>query len=183
MTDRRILFSGEMQICRWSESSTNGATVTMWVHPEDLESFKLLKARSGKHAGQRLGCVLVEISDEEAIVEQPEPTPNPAPGAAHKESPRRYHPPAIGDNGLLAVRWCKDATFQKWMSEQAHVTFSYGSKEEDCKQFILYRCGLTQKHGAAASRKHLDTDPEAAALFHQLIRIPFRDYLRERGQS
>lgn len=179
MTDRRILFSGEMQLCRWSESSTNGATVTMWVHPDDLDSFKALRARSGKHAGQRLACVLVELGDDEAVVEQPEATPAPtvAPGAT--PSPRRYHPPHIGPLGMLAVRYCKDKQFQRWAADQ------WGDvnplSEADAKDFILKACGLVAKHGQQASRKHLDIDPEAAALFHENVRLPYLDYLRDQG--
>jgi hypothetical protein len=187
MTDRRILFSGEMQLARWSDSSTQGATVTFWVHPEDLESFKLLKARAGKQAGQRIGCVMVEINDDEAVVEQPEQTAKPNAGAASgtEAAPgaaihtRRYHPPSIGDNGLLAVRWCKDAEFQRWIADQWGD--SRPASEADAKAHILHMCGLVEKHGQAASRKHLDTDPEAAAAFHEHIRIPFRDHLREKG--
>lgn len=169
--DSKILFQGELQLMRWSESSTNGATVTFWVHPDDLESFKLIKVRAGKQAGQRLACVMVEIADDESATRQPDATPEPT----ERPRPREYRV-TLGDLALLAVRWCKNPDFQEWRLQQSGLTFSYGSREEDCKMFILNRCGLLEKHGGDASRKQLDTDPDAAALFHQRIRIPFMQW-------
>lgn len=168
MTDRRIIFQGELQLLRWSESSANGATVSFWVHPEDLESFKHLKARAGKTAGQRIATVMMEIGADEAVVQQPEPAPTPAP---------RPRPTHIGSLALIAVQWCKSEVFQKWIEHEWATAAPVD--EAEAKKTILHLCGLTAKHGTGASRKHLDADPEAAALFHQRIRIPFSTYLRE----
>lgn len=172
MDQQKTLFHGELQLMRWSESSTLGATVTFWVHPEDLDSFKLLKARSGKQAGQRLACVLVEINDDESAATPPAPPPQERP------RPREYKP-HIGSLGLIAVRWCKDKDFQRWAADvngDANVL-----SEADAKAFILIECGLAEKYGKEASRKHLDTDPEAGELFHERIRKPFRQWLDEQG--
>lgn len=171
MTDRRILFQGELQLMRWSESSTNGATVTFWVHPDDLESFKAIKARAGKHAGQRIAAVMMEIADDEAVAEQaaPEVTPEAKPAPR----PRASTPPLT----LLAVRWCQSPVFLKWAEHEWGTILPLD--EEGAKRLILSATGLSEKHGEAASRKHLDADPEAAALFHEYFRIPFTAYLRD----
>lgn len=159
--DRRILFSGEAQLAMWGESSTAGAWVKMWIHPEDLESFKAIKARAGKQAGQRLGVCIVEIADDETVVEQPDPTPAPAPRRA-----------SMGDLALLSVRWCRDPRFQQWAGDK--IGDDYQLSEDDAKAFVLRVCGV-------ASRKDIDTDPEAAARFHDIIRAPFAQYLKELG--
>jgi hypothetical protein len=174
-TDRRILFQGELQLMRWSESSNTGATVTFWVHPEDLESFKLLRVRAGKQVGQRIGTVMVEIGDDEAIVEQPAPTPAPttAPGAV------RYQKPSIGAMGMLAVRWCKDLEFQRWVADQLGDSNERAS-EADCKQFILMESGVVEKYDPA-SRKHLDADPACGEAFQANVRGPFMRHLAARG--
>jgi hypothetical protein len=181
MEEHKVLFQGEMQLCRWSESSTNGATVTMWVHPEDLESFKLMRARTGKTPGQRLGVVIVAIGDDEAVVEH-KPAASPAPEL------RGYRKPTLGDNALIAVRWCKSSVFQTWAARRAaqfmpEVSNLRGIRlsEDGAKQFILLACDVLKRHPDDASRKHLDADEECAKLWHERIRIPFRDYLKEEG--
>lgn len=180
MDERKILFQGEMQLCRWSESSTNGAMVTMWVHPEDLEAFKLMKARSGKTAGQRIGVVMVAIGDDEAVVEHPPaPAPVAAPVPTPALQPRTTYTPNIGALGMLAVRWCKDRDFWCWLEESETSGMQYS--EAAAKEFILTTAGVIAKYGEQASRKHLDTDPECAARFNECIRIPFRQWLAKQG--
>jgi hypothetical protein len=179
------VFQGELQLVRWSESSTNGATVTFWVHPEDLEHFKLLQARKGKVCGTRLGAVMVEIGEDETVVPQETAQPTPAPTPA----PRRYHPPSVGALGMLAVRWCRDPVFHEWVSNVANDQWMLDmvATELDpadiAKAFILSECGIAQKYGQAASRKYLDTDEQAAAAFQQKIRQPYMQYLNEQGLS
>lgn len=184
MTDNKILFQGELQLVRWADSSNAGATVTFWVHPDDLEHFKLLRVRKGnKEAGTRIAAVMVEIGPDEAVVPQG-PAEKPAPGAV-------YRPPVLGALAKVAVQWCRDPNFWKWATTAYASRMSYkgggfyGPVEGEgaAKAFILEVCGLIDKHGQAASRKHLDTDPEAAAIFHERIRIPYRDWLQNHAQQ
>jgi hypothetical protein len=186
MDERKILFQGEMQLTAWGDSSTTGPWVKFWCHPEDLEQFKLLRARKGnKEAGTRLATVMVEIGDDEAAVTQhggpptPQPTPEPTP------KPRVWHPPHIGALGMLAVRYCKSPDFREWVILQAPsywlAEFGKGQDEEMCKQYILQQCGITSDRFAVPSRKHLDVNADAAALFHERIRIPYLDHLKEQG--
>lgn len=168
----KILFQGEMQLARWSESSQNGAMVTFWVHPEDLESFKTLKARAGKSAGQRLAVVMVEIDEGEGMVEEnPAATPAPKPAA--------YPKPIVGKAAMTAVGYCNNKDFWEW------ATKHYGGRGYNgevaghaaAKAFILDVCGIAAKYGEKASRKHLDTDGEAAMAFEQKIRHPYAQWL------
>lgn len=59
------IYSGEAQLARWSETSANGAMITLWLPDGDaLENFKLLTERKGKQAGQILAIVVKQIDDE-----------------------------------------------------------------------------------------------------------------------
>lgn len=177
MDDRTIVFQGELQLQAWGESSTAGAWVKFWIHSDDLEAFKALRGRSGKQAGQRLAVVMVEIGDDEMPVVQPE-----APAAPPAASPApRYQAPHIGALGMLAVRWCKDPAFQRWVPEVKHARDGDRYNESACKEYILAECGITDFYGSAASRKHLDIDPECARRFQERIRGPFMEWKRENG--
>lgn len=169
MTERKILFHGEIQLMRWSESSTNGATATFWVAPEDLESFKVMKARAGKTAGQRIACVMMEIGDDEAVGGLP---------LEAEEPPARAEPRAkpVGALGMLAVRWCKDPGFLSWVSNgwQSPVLLT----EPQAKQLMLSECGVLAKYGTLASRKHFDVDAHCAERFHELFRVPYLAHLK-----
>jgi len=59
------LFQGEIQLRRWSESSTQGVQVTFAL--ADSDDLEPLKMKSGK----RFMAVLVEIGDDETPVEPP----------------------------------------------------------------------------------------------------------------
>lgn len=172
------VFQGELQLVAWGESSTAGAWVKFWVHPEDLEHFKTLQMRKGQTCGMRLAAVMVQIGPDEAVVPQQTPAPT-APPLRHK-----IH---LGDLALVSVRWCREPSFHQWVSETANdewllnMMVANAGPADIAKAFILNECGITPKHGAAASRKHLDTDPEAAARFHERIRIPYRQYRIDQG--
>lgn len=190
---RRTLFAGEMQMMNWGQSMQTGSWVKLWIHDEDMDYFKVIQARTGKTAGQRLGVVIVEIGDDEAIVTPPAaPAPPPA-------EHRKYTPPKVGELALVAVLWCKSAVFHRWMRAQPlfmdceeNSTALYdllrqsdgkgapANDESIAKAFILSACGVEDAHGVQASRKHLDIEPFATA-FHQRIRRPFRDYLQREG--
>lgn len=169
-----ILFQGELQMLAWGESMQAGAWVKFQVHPDDLESFKMMRAKVGKTPGQRMGAVMVQINDDETVEEQPTPKPAAAP-----------KPPAepMGDVGMRAVLWCRDPRFQHWVATQllGDADSDDRASEADCKAFILDESGVTVKYGAQASRKHIDKDPECQALFHRHIRAPYNDFFKAKG--
>lgn len=77
---------------------------------------------------------------------------------------------------IMACVFCRDLAFQDWAvkeaAERSHLAF--GGKlpwkgEALGKAFILLVCGVS-------SRNHLDTDPDAAARFHDLVRKPFLEW-------
>jgi hypothetical protein len=166
-TEHKTLFAGELQLTAWGDSSTTGPWVKFWLHPDDLEQFKLLRQRKGnKEAGTRLGAVMVEINDDETIVTQ-EPTPKP-----------NTYSVRIGDLARCAVFWCERPDFWQWASETSGLPIL---DRDDAKDYILSECGVFAKYGKAASRKHLDADAAFSNAFLERILRPFKAYADENG--
>lgn len=66
---------------------------------------------------------------------------------------------------VMACAFCADRLFQDW-------SVGATGNESDAKEFILDTCGID-------SRKKLDTDKEAARLFHTLIREPYLEWRKQ----
>lgn len=88
-------FAGEVQLRRWSESSTQGVQVTFAL--ADSDDLEPLKAKSGK----RFMAVLVELGDDEQPVEPPS---------------------KVGPLCQWLVMRCNEPEFWKWLSEESWGT-------------------------------------------------------------
>lgn len=154
-----ITFQGDVMLAGWSETHNGGAKVTFWLRaPEDLDVFRGLTVAKGKVAGQRLAMVLVEIDDDE----QPK-----------ESAPKKFEPP-VGPLCMLAVRWCQSPQFRRWCWEgYVGGDPELGDTTEiGARRLILDECAI-------ASRKELDTNAEAAAVFNDKFREPFMAWLKE----
>lgn len=157
--DGTIAFQGEVMLLRWSETSNQGATITLQLSDAgDLERFKTMTLAKGKQAGQRLAAVMVEIGDDEQPVIQPITEKSLA--VEKKEKP--------GDLCVMACKFCADPQFRRWLVvDDPEVSTC---SELDARKAILDWCGI-------GSRKKLDTDERAARIFHNRIRKPFLAWL------
>ncbi|MFM0503937.1 hypothetical protein [Paraburkholderia caffeinilytica] len=153
MSDLQPVFSGEMQLMNWGESSANGAWVKFWITPEDLEAFRSLKCKSGKIAGHRVAAVLVEIGDDEQPVQQVEP-----------EKPKG------GELARMAGVLCQDVEFRVFMSAQGW----HAGNDQEAAETIRQMCGVT-------TRAELDHNADAATVFHRVIRGPWVKWKAARG--
>jgi hypothetical protein len=144
MNPQAIAFEGEVQLLRWSETSNQGATITLQLaDAADLERFKTMTLAKGKQAGQRLAAVMVEVGDNEQPVIQPKQK--------------------VGELCIMACKFCVDKTFWKWLERHFNADCT---SESEAADIIYDLCEIT-------SRKQLDTDPSAAERFHTVIRRPF----------
>lgn len=75
----------------------------------------------------------------------------------------------LGPLAMLAVRWCKSPEFWNWLSDRYSC-----DNEAHARMRILKHCQI-------ASRKELDTDSVAAALFETAFRKPFSKHLKDNG--
>ena len=145
------IFSDEVQLAGWSESHTSGAKITFWLSdPAQLSAFRGMTERRGKTAGQRLAMVLVEINDDETLADEPPSTTK------------------LGPLCTLAVAWCSDAPFLAWWQRQR----GHMAGNVDARGDILATCGI-------GSRRELDADARAAAVFNDVFRLPYMAHCRE----
>lgn len=67
---------------------------------------------------------------------------------------------------IMACIFCRDPEFHRWLSETAGLP---KPRDGQAKAFILRQCQVE-------SRNDLDTDPDAAQRFHDLVRKPFLEW-------
>lgn len=140
------IFRGELQLLRWSETSTGGATVTFQLADVgDLDGFKDLTLAKKGMAGQRIGAIMVQVDDD--VEQAPEVV-------APKVKP--------GDLCIVACNFCKDPLFWRWVSQSQYECRT----EKHAKEWIYGVCDVE-------SRKDLDTNRIAMTRFLTLIREPF----------
>lgn len=174
MNPQAIAFQGEVQLLRWSETSNQGATVTLQLaDPSDLERFKTMTLAKGKQAGQRLAAVMVEVGDDEQPVVQSSGRPSQTrmdAGSPENSMPKTANPSTSQKPGQLCVMactFCADPEFWIW----AEV-----SNEDEAKEAILDECRVS-------SRRDLDTNPDAGARFLQHVRSPFLAWREARNKA
>lgn len=167
MAEPTPTFAGEVQFRRYSDTSTQGTQIVLALPDrEALQSFIGLE-------GKRFMAVLVQIGDDE----QPVPTPS-NPGELKQREP-------LGDLCWRAVQWCREPEFAYFIGPVYYREFpgglpgtpvipTDGPMEVFTKFAVQKLCGVE-------SRKELDTNPEAARKFNQLIRGPYQKHLIARG--
>ncbi len=168
MPDIQPTFAGEVQLRRWSESSTQGVQITFALaDAADLERFRGME-------GKRFMAALVQVGDDEL------PVP---PDIRNRTSEKPREP--LGDLCWRAVQWCRDPEFAVFIHGVFYKLWPTGlpgtpvvkegdSAEPFCKFAVQQICGIE-------SRKELDTNPEARRLFNEHIRGPFQKHLIARG--
>lgn len=132
----------EAQLKDYGESANAGCWVSFRVPmPEDLEPFRG-QDRSGRNArtGKRYTLMLIEINDQEEHVQQPT-----------ERKPMKL--------SQIAGALCNDPNFRAWAEQTYGEPFP---DAESAAQLIRQVCGVE-------SRAHLDTIPEAAELFRQIL--------------
>lgn len=77
--------------------------------------------------------------------------------------------PKGGQLAKLAGMWCDEPKFWNWLN-QSGIGISI-QNPTDAKLAIYEVCGIL-------SRAELDSQESAAERFHNLIRIPYREYLK-----
>jgi endogenous inhibitor of DNA gyrase (YacG/DUF329 family) len=162
----KTIYSGEVQLQRWSDTSSGGATITLWLPDgDDLANFKLLTERKGKQAGQILAMVIktVDVEDEQAIT---------------KDQKQSYPFYMNGPLCRSAIGVCKNKDFQRFVDEYYVVTRTDGDlksdPENEAKQVILQTCFIE-------SRKELDTNDDAARRFAELMQL-YRAWIAQNGE-
>lgn len=147
-------FQGEVQLRRWSESSTQGVQVTFAL--ADADDLEPLKIKSGK----RFMAVLVEIGDDEQPAHDPKLNP-----LLNRE---------VGPLCKWLVMRCEEPEFWEWLGSQIiNGKKCQASTAEHAKEAVCYILNIT-------SRKEVDGNPEVESYFHEAIRRPYQHWLVRR---
>lgn len=175
MAEPTPTFAGEVQFRRYSDTSTQGTQIVLALPDrEALQSFIGLE-------GKRFMAVLVQIGDDELPVIG-NPTSETKPGKSRNDCE------PLGDLCWRAVQWCKEPEFYEFIAPiydwalggkgfgtgDICVGRDVATREDFCRHAVLVLCEIQ-------SRKELDTNPEAARKFNQLIRGPYQKHLIARG--
>lgn len=161
----------------WSETHNGGAKVTLQLADiADLEPFKRMTIKKGKVAGQLLTAVFVEVDGNgEPVPQEPE-----AGTGKQKKGASKFPGGYCG----LAVRWCGEITFQRWLEDNfpqvaTECTSTIANYETiDINTFCAW---CVKKICGVSSRKELDTDDMARAIFNNQIRQPYSQHRKELG--
>ena len=156
------LFKGELQLLRWSETSNAGATLTFQLSDvRDLDAFKNLTLAKKGMCGQRIASMMMLVDELDSAIEDAETV-----YVAYEEPIKVQDSQLVspknkpGQLCVMACTFCADPDFQYWTG---------AGDEPSAKQLILGQCGIT-------SRKELDTNKDAAAIFHRDFREKFLDW-------
>jgi len=174
MSEIRQGISCELWLKKVGWDSSVGGTLTFEVSDEVIEVFKGLRTREGKKlTGQRFAAAMVLIGDDEkveAVKESPAlkeshdkaalgnilvTKPDNAQNNSQPKAKRHFPDGLCG----LAIRWCDDPHFAKWVNAQAGET-------ADPKAYILAICGI-------GSRKELNKPGFGADAFREEIMNPY----------
>jgi len=164
--------SCELQLRRLSYSSNQGPSVTVGLHEDDWDKLKGCE-------GKRFMAVWVEIGADELPVGD---NLTPAPTIKESLTVQREtvvkesfttHP--VGPLCKLAVLWCKDERFWRFLTFLSDEEYLYTS-EEDAKMAIFASLGID-------SRKEIDDGGENERAFNETFRIPFMKWLEKNGNN
>lgn len=99
-----------------------------------------------------------------------------APLKADFEAEKPQESTKISGLTLLAVEWCKEPRFWKWINELKTINYFdkpfIATSELEAKFFVQSVCEIS-------SRKEINTNPQAAAIFQQEIRGPYMQWCQE----
>lgn len=162
-TDETV-YSGQLMLAGWADTSTKGYTVTFWCEPPDQGMHPFEGFQRGKDAFM---CMLVELDEDNAVIDQGkrERVEN----AARPSAPRRQK------LAQLAGMFCSNPVFHRWINEVGRSNTQPAVYDQEGA------AGWMREALGIDSRRQLDEMEEKARMFHEKIRQPFVDWQQEQG--
>lgn len=153
----------------WSgETCKRGPRLVVELLDESqLEPFKNKTLKKGKTAGQMFKVVFVEVDGNGEPVEP--------------EAPRASTGKFPGGLCGLAVRWCEEDEFRRWLYTLYPNTLNDVVKRQGVRGTPKVNAECVKLICDVRSRKELDTDDRAAYVFNQKIREPYAAHRKEIG--
>jgi hypothetical protein len=147
----RPIYVGESMLADWGDTRS-GQYVTLWL-PEGEHPFAGMTRRARGQAGTRFMAAFCELDDDGTIID---------PKLRERiEKPRQ-------DLSQYAAMLCKEPEFLAFL--EVHVPTT---KEEGFTWNPTTAAEWMRQTCQVPSRALLDTDPDAAKRFHQLVRMPY----------
>lgn len=154
----QVIFNGEVMLAGWTDTSNQGQTIKLWLDDEaDRHPFAGYLRRTHKSVGSIFAVALVELSDDDAPVDQQAET-------------------ALGD--ARTVR-----TTKKALSSSAHLMVTGELFVRYVRETVRFKPGIIVTPDVARrwvkdrlqveSLSDLDRDPGKAREYHEVIRRPF----------
>jgi len=152
--DGKMTYCGEAQLSNHGETARKGQYVEFFLDdgPDGSERHPFKGLKTGREKGQRFGLIAVPLDDDDAVA---------APVGQEKT---KRHWSDMTRSQKAALR-CKDPEFQKWAWKKDGCPRGWmpaEPSESHATQWLRERCGV-------ASRAGLDSNPEAAAAFDELM--------------
>lgn len=154
-------FSGEVQFRRYSDTSTQGASIVLSLADRDE-----LSAFIGKE-GKRFMAVLVEVGDDEQPVQYQPGSVVPADMVGGKLVPK------IGPICQWLVMRCGEPEFWEFLNAE-HPGDTEATNADTAAEVVKEVLTIE-------SRKQIDGNRELESAFHRLIRGPYSKWLLRRG--
>lgn len=155
-------FSGEVQFRRYSDTSTQGASIVLSLSDRDeLSQF------IGKE-GKRFMAVLVEIGDDEKPVSYPPGSVVEADRVGNKLVPK------LGPLAYWLVMRCNEPEFWAFLNSEYHPMGSLIESSGDASSLVKSVLGVR-------SRKEVDGDKIAETRCKTLIMHSYQKWLVRRG--
>jgi len=153
-----IFFKGEVQFAAYSDSSRGGPRITLRLDDRDkLQSFVGQESK-------RYAMVLVELGADEQPVPQP----------AQPSQSKSQEWAKLGPLCRWAVERCGEEQFRDWVRMEFGSAMDGDLTAAQCGDVLKGLCGVE-------SRKDLDTDKAAGALFREVVMQRYAWWLKTEG--
>jgi len=158
------MFNGELMLMSGGQPLGQGFWVSFWIDDEaDHHPFAGYRGRKGDTPGDMYSAAFVELDDDDSAIDQDK-----------RALVEDAHARASQKLSQYCYMLCNNEMFILYLEEREPVneeaqTIKWWAKENRVARWVRWRCNIE-------SRAELDTNKEAARIFHEQIREPYADW-------
>jgi hypothetical protein len=158
------MFTGEVMLMSGGQPLGQGFWVSFWLDDEAIHHpFAGYRGRKGDRPGDMYSAAFVELDDDDSAIDQ-----------VKRRKVEDAHARAGQTLSQYCYLLCNNEMFILYLEERALVkgtsrTIHWWAKDDRVARWVRWRCNI-------GSRSDLDTDKEAAKIFHEQIREPYADW-------
>lgn len=158
------MFNGEVMLMSGGQPLGQGFWVSFWIDDEaDHHPFAGYRGRKGDTPGDMYSAAFVELDDDDSAIDQ-----------RKRALVEDAHARASQKLSQYCYLLCNNEMFILYLEEREPVneeaqTIKWWAIEDRVARWVRWRCNI-------GSRGDLDTNKEAARIFHEQIREPYADW-------